>query len=319
MTTDIAELGRQLKPKNLRKADELPAHVPVTAVKVEPVGGQMVFFPEMVGAMPTEITRTSLFALIPRKEKGKTGERRVYQNVKLESRIDVHAVYEGPVLDQGDETRWMAALRLCRDVRLGERKYMLVADVLHDLNLSDTKANREALAAGFDRLSKSSLTIEFMRRNKKVHVVTGLMKWGYETDPTKGIGKADQIYMRLDPDGAQIFENMAYQPWDVRTALKGPASMALMTYASGQPAGKNHCVNLAELKRYLGYEGPVAEFRRQIRSALAELEQHGFFRAGKSGLKGGGRLERTFWMRTNAKKTISATEDEQPVAEPTVA
>jgi hypothetical protein len=301
MTIDIAELGRRLKPQNLRKADAEPV---TSTVKAESVCSQMLFFPETVGAMPTEITRTSLFSLLSATKKSRRDAHD--ETIKIESRTDITVKHTGKALDEYDQTAWMCAMRLCRNARLGERVYMRITDVLRDLCLTDTKPNRDAIIDRFNRLSHAVIQLELTRKKRKMTMVTGLMKWGFEIDLTTGAKSTSEIYLRLDPDGACMFDNLAYQPWEVRTALHSPAAMALMTYASGHAAGKPHCVSLADLQRMMGHEGRLRVFRDNIMEATGELEAQGFFVKGASGLKGSGRVERIYWVRTPSKVTSAS-------------
>lgn len=263
--------------------------------KNEAIGEQMTFFPETVGAMPTEITRTSLFSLLPIKQ---GGSRQIYSDMKIEARRDVTLFYSGTALDKLDETAWMCVLRLCRDVRMGERKYLRMPDVLRELGMTDTEPNRVAVAARLERLSKAVITIEFSRGKKTMRVITGLMKMGYETDSESKPLASSQMYLRLDPDGAKLFDNLSYQPWEIRTALHSPTAMALMTYASGHEAGKPHTVKLEDLKKMTGHEGRPRVFRENILAAIEELERLGFFAKAGSCIKGAGKLQMVSWTRS---------------------
>lgn len=287
--------GRNQEDEN--KAKDIVA-VPATKPDSfdDKIGQQLTFFPEKVGVLPTEVTRTSLFALLPSKREHK----KVYkEKIQLPSRSDVTIYYTGDALGKYDETAWMAAIRLCRDVKVGERKYLLMTDILRELDLEDTTQNRTAIKTRFDRLASGVVTIDFTRGNKKYHMVTGLMKWGWEGSSIDGIqDPGGRIYLRLDPDGAQLLENMSYVPWEIRRTLSSPPTMALMSYASGHEAGKLHAVNLMALQKMLGYEGRTRDFRKKMQQAGIELQDLHFFGKNSFGFRGRGNEETAYWKRS---------------------
>lgn len=229
----------------------------------EKVGTMLPVWPEPVGVMPTELTRTSLFGL-PREKLGEA----LLDGVRLNSRIDAEVYYTGKRMSVRDETAWMACLRLARGVPMGERVYLNKTDLMRACGISNTGPNWNALANRLDRLAKASLTIDIKRAGKPYHMVTGLLNWGIELE-------SGLMFIRLDPDGADLFNNLAYQPWEIRLSLRTEMAVNLLTYLSGHQQGKPHSVRLTDLKLWSGYQGRLDKFRTACSVALAELEEKG--------------------------------------------
>lgn len=252
--------------------------------KKEKIGPQMAFWPEDVSAMPTELTRTALFRLIRR------GRRRLMDDEKLDSRIDVEVLFSGEELDQADADLWLACLRLGRGVPVGQRIYTIRAAMLKEIKRTDTGSNRAWLTASLDRLKKASLKCTMRRDGKTTVISTRMLDWGL-------IEETGQMFVRLDPGGFNLFENLAYFDWKKRLALKLDATKALQIYACGHQKGKPHSVRLSDLAAWAGYRGRTRQFRREcVIPALAELEAVGFLKNGKvaTGPKG----EIVSWVRT---------------------
>lgn len=235
----------------------------VETVEAEKVGTKLRQWPEDVAAMPTELTRTSLFGL----PSDRGGEKEL-DKTKLDSRKDIELIYSGISLSGKDETAWLACLRIGRRVHLGQRIYMHKTDLLRELDLKNTGPNWQTISKRLDRLSAATIKANFSRGNKSYSVTMGLLKWGIEHE-------TGRMYIRLDPDGAALFENLAYQPWDVRLSLKTDVAARILTYVSGHEKGKPHSLPLSYLKSWCGYGGRADKFRVVAMAALKELETKG--------------------------------------------
>ncbi len=257
------------------------------AAEPEKIGKQMGFWPENTAAMPTELTRVSLFGLPP----DRPGARKMLDDVVLESRADIVVRYTGKQLSAKDETCWLACLRLGRGVPMGQRIYLTKADLLKELGLANTGPNWKTMAARLDRLSKAHFAIDFKRNGKSYHMTTGMLRWGIEDE-------TGQMFIRLDPDGATLFENLAYQPWQVRLSLKSDVSARLLSYVTGHEQGKPHSQTLENLKQWCGFGGETRKFRAAIRVALEELESKGVLVAGSSKIVSSGRGDVVCWVRS---------------------
>lgn len=276
-------LERQKEMKALEK--EQPA---AEILEVEKVGGKLRQWPEEVAAMPTELTRTSLFGL----PSDRNGERKELDKTKLDSRKDIELIYSGKSLSAKDETAWLACLRIGRSVPLGQRIYMHKTDLLRELRLKNTGPNWKTLSNRLDRLSTASIKANFSRGNKSYSITMGFMKWGIEHETGK-------MFIRLDPDGAALFENLSYQPWDVRLSLKTDVAARVLSYVSGHEKGKPHHLPLLDLKSWCGYGGRPDKFRVVAIAALKELETKGVLMDGSSKLFRNDDNEMIGWVRQN--------------------
>lgn len=258
--------------------------MPVETVVVEKVGSKLRQWPDEIAAMPTELTRVALFCL-PTDRNGNA--RKMLRNVRLESRGDIEVLYTGEELSAKDETCWLACLRLGREVPMGQRIYLNLTDLLNELDLPNTggkRGNRQTVKNRLNRLSLAHYKVKFTRKGRKYEVTTGLLKWGIEDETGK-------MYIRLDPEGATLFENLAYQPWEVRLALKTDASTRILSYVSGHEKGKPHSLPLRDLKIWCGYSGRLDKFRTVAMAALKEIENKGVLVEGSSKITKGNKGE----------------------------
>lgn len=252
------------------------------AVEVEKVGTKLRQWPGEVAAMPTELTRTSLFGL-PRR-----GRRKVMDWEKLSSRADVEVSYNGKQLDQADADLWLACLRMGRGAPMGQRIYTSRAALLKEIGRKDDGRTRAWLEESLKRMAAASFMLETTRAGRKIKITTGMMKWGI--DESSG-----QMFIRLDPEGATLFENMAYVGWEQRLALGSNAAKALQLYISGHMAGKHHEVPLADLAHWMGYEGRLRQFRASLQDAMDQLAKTGEIHS--HGIKAGTKGDVAYWTR----------------------
>lgn len=284
MSDDIKERIRAIgRRQQAAQATQAPAETPEQ--DQEKIGAQMVFWPEECAAMPTELTRVSLFGLIRR------GRRKVMYWERLASRADIEVSYFGKQLDQADADLWLACLRMGRGVPMGQRIYTTKAALLKEIGRADTGQSRAWLEESLKRMAGAAFMLETKRNGRKIKVTTGMLKFGIE-EPS------GQMFIRLDPEGAALFENLAYIGWEQRLALGSNAAKALQLYVSGHMAGKPHAVPLADLAHWMGYEGRLRQFRATLQHAMDELAKAGAISA--YGIKAGPRGEEiAYWTRSN--------------------
>lgn len=249
---------------------EVEAEKPLPEKNVQANGKVKVLMcPYDVGIQPTEFGRSGLFKLLPKTE------RRLVKNQFVECRSDIQLFFTGEELNVQDETVWMAILRLCRGKPLGERIFFTLAQLLGELKMRDTggkTGSRSQVIKRLERLSIAHIKIELTRKDNKSVITTGLLKFGIE-DETK------KMYVRLDPDWAILFENLAYQNWETRLSLKSDISVRLLDYVCGHQSGKPHAQRLENLQKWLGYSGRPDKFRAAAMAGLKELEAAGVIRA----------------------------------------
>lgn len=288
-----ARLAR-IKKRIEQSAEEAPvaATPAATPDTKEQVGKNLAFWPEDAAAVPTELTRVSLFGL----PSDRRGARASLEDFKLPSRSDITVHYTGKALSAQDETAYYAALRIGRGIPMGQRIYLSKADLLRENGLARSGQNWKYLQARYERMSKSNLTIDMVRQGERIHMTTGLLKWGFQVDGTG-------VYIRLDPDSAPLFENLAYQPWEVRLSLKTDIAARLLTYVSGHRQGKPHWILLDSLREWLGFGGRLRDFRGPCEGALKELEEKGVLVKEKSKIDDSATGIMASWVRTRTENT----------------
>lgn len=281
---NLAMNAKRVKPKSQEIL--LNANNELQQESGEKVGKQMAFWPDAVAAMPTELTRVALFGL----PADKPGARKMFDAVKLESRSDFSVVYTGKQLCAKDETTWLACLRIGRGKPLGQRIPIDKAALLHEVGLTKTGPNWKTVEGRLKRLSTANLGITAKRDGATVVFTAGLLNFGY-------VVETDEMYIRLDPDGAPLFQNLAYQPWDVRLSLKTDMAILLLSYISGHEQGKRHAQPLLNLKLWCGYGGLLRKFRTPCLAALLELEAKGVLVKGSTKISG----DVVYWTRERVR------------------
>lgn len=294
LNAKMARIGKLIKEKSEAAKNKAESG---EVAPVEKVGKDMVYWPEAVAAIPTELTRVSLFGL----PSDKPGERKMLRAVRLDSRSDIEVLYTGEQLGAKDETTWLACLRLGRGIPMGQRIYLNKSDLMRECGLSKTGPNWSTLALRLDRLSAAHFKVHFKRGNKTYSFTTGMLKWGIENE-------TGAMYIRLDPDGAALFENLAYQPWDVRLSLQTDVAARLLSYISGHEHGKPHVQTLENLKRWCGYSGRRDKFRAACLAALEELANKGVLVKGSCKIAKGTVV---CWVREQNDKPLAIEADPQ--------
>lgn len=274
--------------------------IPVEHSAKEKTGKQLAFWPQDAAALPTELTRVSLFGM----PSDTPGRRKLLNDQKLDTRCDianVEVLYTGMQLCARDETAWLACLRIGRGYPMGQRIYLKKADLLRECGLANNGQNWKAIAKRLDRLSKAHFTLNCKRGNNTFHATTGMLKWGVEEE-------SGTLYIRLDPDGAALFERLAYQPWDVRLSLKSDISARMLTYISGHEQGKPHSVVLNDLKCWCGYSGRLDKFKNACETAMTELEKKGVLEKNSSKILNSSKGKVAYWVRAKISQlSISNT------------
>jgi len=277
-------VGRMMKVKGLArpKAD--------VAEDKEKVGEVLKSWPIEFSAIPTELTRVSLFSL-PRK-----GRRKFLDWVTLESRGDITVKYFGKQLDQDiDADIWLACLRMGMGTPMGQRIYTNKSRMLMEIGRTRSGIGDKRLIESLKRLAGASFLIEFNRDGKKFILTTGMLKWGIEKP-------LNRMFIRLDPDGARLFDNLTYIGWKQRLALSTASAKAIHMYVCGHQQGASHAISLANLMAWCGYEGRARDFRRNAVAALKEMEEHGIVRDSKIVLRPQGEV--ISWVRCKTKSAL---------------
>lgn len=81
------------------------------------------------------------------------------------------------------------------------------------------------------------------------------------------------MFIRVDPEGHALFENLSYFDLQVHTALEGGVTKSLHLYAISHTRGQQHRQSLSNLKEWFGYEGQNKDFRAALSRAMTQLEE----------------------------------------------
>jgi hypothetical protein len=247
------------------KDQEIPAEERITDLfnSTEKTGEALRYWPDGVAAMPTQFSRVALFSVIQR------GRRKFFNDQKLESRADVHVQYTGDQLDQADADLWLAILRKGRGLPIGQRMYLSSGELLKETGRLVGGSGRVWLASSLGRLSKAFLMVQITKKNGcKVTVNCHLMSSGVDHD-------TGRTFIRLDPEGANLFDTLSYVSWETRLALKSEMAKSLQMYICGHATDHTHGVLLESLRIWSGYDGRLRDFRNAVLTAFVALESAG--------------------------------------------
>ncbi len=225
------------------------------------------YCPDWAAAMPPELIRSALFALLGNKEKI------LVNNKLIPSRSDVKLFLTGEELSVHDETIYLALLRLARNKNIGEKNYFQISTLCNELEIKPTggkNGNIKVIISSIERLAKAAIKIEFTRKEKKSVVSMHLLNFGIEN-----INDVKLMYVRLDPDGAELFKAVAYQNWETRLALKSDMAKKLFTYISSHQSKTKYNHKLEDLKSWFGFTREIYRFRPVLYSALKEIQELG--------------------------------------------
>lgn len=218
-------------------------------------------WPEDTAGLPSRLTRTALFGL-PRR-----GRRRWYKEEPIISGSDVKVFYTGEQLDQKDLEVWLMLLMAFQGQ---DEDYMLqtrMSHMLKTLKRSVEGGSRQALTSSLKRLTGASVYIKY--RSGTVEGVFNFLHgvaWNSRTQ---------EISIKLGRDLGSLFDVTAFLDFDAHLLLPSQMAKAVHKYAVGNKRGKLHSVPLNKLKKLLGYEGEIKEFRKTLGKALVELESSG--------------------------------------------
>lgn len=219
--------------------------------------------PPGVGAIPTDLSGLAIFSAA-----GGIGERIEIELIDPFKHVVVR--FNGRRMGVGEETVWMAVIRLAQCVQVGGTVRCRESDLLRDCGLADSGQNREILLQRLFRLSESYIQIRASYR--KFALACGLMSFRRVDD---------KLEIWLDPRGAPLFSRgrLAYQKWATRICVSD-IGKKLLTVFSGHKKGRVHMIRLDEIGRAIGWEGRRSNLRRAIKEGLKELMDAGALEVG---------------------------------------
>ncbi len=221
-------------------------------------------WPEDIVGFPIRLTRTALFGL-PRR-----GRRQWFKEELVVSGLDTEVFYTGEQLDQKDLEVWLMLLMAFQGQ---DEDYMLrtrMSYMLKTLNRNTKGHSRIALTSSLKRLASASVYIKY--RDGAVEGVFNFLH-GIAWDT-----KTQEVVLKLGRDLGRLFDVTAFIDFEKHVSLPSQMTKAVHKYAVGNKRGKPHAIPLNKLKKVLGYEGEVREFRKALIKAFAILESAGVLR-----------------------------------------
>ena len=250
-------------------AEELGMLANATKSKRNETGKPLPLFPLEMFAVPTEIPRTALFKTRRR------GPRKPIMWEQIDSRKDIKIEYFGVELDNHlDLDLWLLVISIARGQTAGSRIPITLTGLLRELGRSTGGKSRNNVKLALDRLASATLRVEIKRKDENFQFTTSLMNWGIDK-------KRERMFVRVDPDGYMLFENLSYLNFETHLQLEGGVTKALHLYAISHKRGKKHSQPLEKLKKWFGYDGRTLDFRRAMIDGMRQLEETGVICEGK--------------------------------------
>ena len=214
---------------------------------------------ETRAGIPPELARGAIFRL-PRRGR----RRRFHEDVVIE-RPSLKISFTGTELDQFDGDVYLAIIRSLRGQHIGERIEVSLKGLAHELRRVQSGGTVETLRNSLKRLSSCVIHLDFWRKSEHYTANIGLMGWIYEE-------KSRKTYVRLDPDAAKLFEQLAWINFDKHLALPTDMSRMLHMYVTSHRRGQRRSTTLDEFMELTGSTTPRHKFRTRLHDALRALE-----------------------------------------------
>ncbi len=242
--------------------------------------------PPSAAAMPTVFTRGPLF------EATRNGQREMYVRREIPNLHGgkLRIIYTGAQLDTNDQRVWMACIRLCRKVHIGQSVYTSYAELLRECGLKNTGPNIAALKNRLLRLTTASL--DLLETEDYTLRMSGLLDICYLRKPVNRM----TMTIRLREGSGEMYRDLAFMDWEDFEWIENEITARLMTFAVGHLPRKKQMHTIENLRIYLGYRDMRKDkFRAGLRTAGAELEYLGFLKVGSFSFSGNGSV--VHWVR----------------------
>lgn len=240
-----------------------------TKVKKEKLNVQLPLWPELNGAIPNHLARSSLFS--------PASSRQQHDRTEIASRSDVKIMYTGEQLDMADCDVFMQALNESRGLPLGDKIFIKRGSFLKEIGRSTGTSDYIWLHESLRRLFIGVIEIEAKKfkigdagsktpRSSGLHLLSG-----FDYDDVE-----EAYYLSLDARIVALFNNkeFALVDWQKRLEIRKRRDMAkwLQNYIASHEKGI-HRISLKNLKEWMSYTSPMNKFKIAVTEALAELER----------------------------------------------
>ena len=144
---------------------------------------------------------------------------------QIDSRKDIKIEYFGVELDNHlDLDLWLLVISIARGQTAGSRIPITLTGLLRELGRAPGGKSRNNVKLALDRLASATLRVEIKRKDENFQFTTSLMNWGIDK-------KRERMFVRVDPDGYMLFENLSYLNFETHLQLEGGVTKALHLYA----------------------------------------------------------------------------------------
>ena len=233
--------------------------------------------PSNIAFMPTVAALACIFqATVARQKKGEPPV--VYVNQKIPAVGNIHAMRDGPALDQFDADTYMGVLALSKGEQIGKRCYTTMSALAEAMGKSvggknitlkeDEDGKLGAIPESLRKLAATHFEFRYTLNENGVdktrRVSANFLKWGVEEETGK-------VFIELDPDSARLFERIAKMSWETRKSLDKALSKALYLQFSTIGPDKSKAIKLIDLKEQVGFSGEWRHFKSRLLEALEEL------------------------------------------------
>jgi hypothetical protein len=250
---DLVERLNALAERARARTEERRRAAPARVVRLP-------IWPEDVRTGPSCVLRSALFGVVRR------GRRQYLQNQVVAAWADNVIRYTGIRLDQADLDVWLTALHLSREQELGAR--VICSERAFLRAMGRKTGNKEWLRIALERLTACVVKIT---RQQQTY-------WGSLIEKGCRDEKTGEFVIVLNPELAELFDDVTWQDWEIRRGLEGDLAKWLHGYiASHQATARNpHRLGLERLRELCGSETEdLWKFRQQVRTAMHALENAG--------------------------------------------
>jgi hypothetical protein len=265
-TLAIIEAERDGKPHPYpeREKKRFEALRPPAPIEPEPEGqgAQLTFWADDKRAMPTQFIASALFSVVQPKDAG------YLDGVLLASGQGLTINYKGKRLTQVHADVWQGIMHLSRRAPEETLIRFRARTFLRMIGRETGKSQRDQLHAWITDLQATSVEV-LDETSKRLYFGSLLPEGGRDQSTPQ-----DRAYLvKINRGLCKLFEaGFATINWDQRLRLRGKHNAQCMQHYfswSKKP------VHLAELHRLSGSAATLAQYKRNLREALADLEAEG--------------------------------------------
>jgi hypothetical protein len=223
-----------------------------------------------IGAMPSHINRSSLFAPVAR------GRRKFHRQAAMVTRSDCVLEYTGEQLDEADADLVMALIFFAQKQPLGKPVPLQRSQLLRKIGRSTGKHDYDWLHRRIKALTEATLFLEAKKPDGSTRYSIGKtvsfrIVSGFVYDD-----ETESYTYTLDPRWVQMFSNREYSLIDFERRLmigRGQDMAKALQRLVATSADPVQRYALDWLKSKLEYSGRMRDFRDALMRACAELER----------------------------------------------